>query len=124
MAIISFDKDSVIDYIPEYNGNRESDDPCVVTLRFVPFSKVQEYSRLLSARTRAASDPIKLAEAAQQVQRRQFVENVETVQGYYIGMRKITDPGEFYDTADTDLVLEVIKAMESMARLNESQRKN
>ena len=50
MAIISFDKDMIIDYVPAYGGNRDSDDPCIVRLKFVPYSKVQHYAKLLSAR--------------------------------------------------------------------------
>lgn len=124
MAIISFDKESVIDYIPEYGGNRDSMDPCIVSLRFVPYSRVQDYSRLLAARTRGVSDPVKVAELTQHIQKKQFVENVENVRGYYVGEAKVTEPGEFFDTADTDLVLEVIRAMESASRLTEGQRKN
>lgn len=124
MAIISFDKESVVDYIPEYAGNRESMDPCVVSLRFVPYSRVQEYSRLLAARTRGVADPVRVAELTQNIQKKQFVENVESVRGYYVGERQVAEPGEFFDTADTDLVLEVIKAMESASLLTEGQRKN
>lgn len=124
MAIVSFDRDSAVDYMPEYGGNRDADEPCVVRLRFVPFSRVQEYSRLLAAKTRGLSDPVRAAELGQQVQKRQFVENVESVQGYYVGDRRVTEPAEFYDTADTDLVLEVIKAMESNSVLTSGQRKN
>lgn len=124
MSIVSFDKESVVDYIPEYGGNRESSDPCVVSLRFVPYSRVQEYSRLLAARARGVADPVKVAELTQHVQKRQFVENVENVSGYFVGVTKVTNPGEFFDTADTDLVLEVIMAMESTSRLTDGQRKN
>lgn len=124
MSIISFDKESIVDYIPEYGGNRESADPCVVSLRFVPYSRVQEYSRLLAARTRGVADSVKVAELTQHVQRKQFVENVENISGYFVGSMKVTSPGEFFDTADTDLVLEVIRAMESASRLTEGQRKN
>jgi hypothetical protein len=124
MSIVSFDRDSVVDYIPEYGGNRESADPCVVSLKFVPYSRVQEYSRLLAARTRGVADPVKVAELTQHVQKKQFVENVESVSGYFVGSTKVTSAGEFFDTADTDLVLEVIGAMESASRLTEGQRKN
>ena len=124
MSIVSFDKESIVDYIPEYGGNRESSDPCVVSLRFVPYSRVQEYSRLLAARTRGVADSVKVAELTQHVQRKQFVENVENISGYFVGSMKVTSPGEFFDTADTDLVLEVIRAMESNSRLTEGQRKN
>ncbi|OGP14469.1 MAG: hypothetical protein A2052_06800 [Deltaproteobacteria bacterium GWA2_54_12] len=124
MSIVSFDKESIVDYIPEYGGNRESSDPCVVSLRFVPYSRVQEYSRLLAARTRGVADSVKVAELTQHVQRKQFVENVENISGYFVGSMKVTSPGEFFDTADTDLVLEVIRAMESASRLTDGQRKN
>lgn len=124
MSIVSFDKESIVDYIPEYGGNRESSDPCVVSLRFVPYSRVQEYSRLLAARTRGVADSVKVTELTQHVQRKQFVENVENISGYFVGSMKVTSPGEFFDTADTDLVLEVIRAMESASRLTDGQRKN
>ncbi|MBW7957847.1 MAG: hypothetical protein H3C68_08155 [Deltaproteobacteria bacterium] len=124
MAIVSFDRESIIDYIPEYGGNRESLDPCIVSLKFVPYSRVQEYSRLLAARTRGLADQVRIAELTHSVQRKQFVENVECIQGYYVGETRVSDPGEFYDTADTDLVLEIIRAMESTSRLSEGQRKN
>src|SRR5574337_449040 len=95
MAIISFDKDAAVDYIPEYGGNRESLDPCVVRLKFVPFSRVQHYSRMIAARAKGLSDPQKVTEASQQVQKNQFVESVESIAGYYVGAREVTDPAEF-----------------------------
>ena len=124
MSIISFDKESLLDYIPEHGGNRESAEPCVVSLKFVPYSRVQEYSRLLAARTRGVADAVKVAELTQHVQKKQFVENVEAISGYFVGERKVTSPAEFFETADTDLVLEVIGAMESTTRLTGGQIKN
>ena len=124
MAIVSYDRDTVIDYIPEYGGNRESVDPCVVRLKYVPYSRVQHYSRLIAARTKGVTDPLKMAEYTQQVQKKQFVDSVEGVDGYYVGGREVVDAGEFYETADTDLVIEIIQAMESLSKLNDGQRKN
>lgn len=125
MAIIGFDKDAVIDYAPEYGGNRDSENPCVVRLRFVPYSKVQQYSRLIALKNKdAKNDTTKAIECAQAVQKKQFCESVESVSGYFVAGREVTDPAEFYDTADTDLILEIIRAMESSARLTEGQRKN
>ena len=124
---MSFDRDALIDYIPAYGGNRDSDDPCVVRLRFVPYSRVQEYSRLLASRAAAAGsaqDAARTVNVTQTVQRRQFVENVASVSGYYIGQREVTDPEEFYDSADTELVTEIIRAMENIHKLTEGQRKN
>lgn len=124
MAIISFDKDAPTDYIPAYGGNRDSENPCVVSLRFVPYSRVQHYSKIISTRARGINDPGKISELSREVQKQQFCENVDSISGYFIGQREVTSPDEFYDTADTDLVLEIIKAMESSARLTDGQRKN
>ncbi|MBI5599205.1 MAG: hypothetical protein HY890_05640 [Deltaproteobacteria bacterium] len=124
MAIISFDKDAIIEYVPAYGGNRESDDPCVVRLKFIPYSRVQHYARLISAHTKGAAGNDKIAEAAQAMQKRQFVENIESISGYFIGDREVSAPAEFYETADTDLILEIIRAMESHQKLSEGQRKN
>ena len=124
MAIIGFDREMTVDFVPEYNGNRDSLDPCVVKIRFVPYSRVQHYSRLIAARSKGVGDPLKAAEITQHVQKKQFVENVEGIHGYYVAEREVTDADELYDTADTDLVVEIIQAMESISRLSEGQRKN
>lgn len=124
MAIISFDKDAVIDYVPSYGDNRTSDDPCVVRIKYVPYSRVQHYARILSAKTHAEKDMTKIAEITQGVQEKQFIDNVESVSGYFIGDNEVTDAKDFYATADTDLVIEVIRAMESQSKLSEGQRKN
>ncbi len=125
MAIISFDRDVLIDYIPAYGGNRESEDPCVVRLKFVPYSRVQEYSRLLAARASgAAGDAVKTVNLSQSVQKKQFVENVASVSGYYIGEREVSGAEDFYESADTELVTEIIRSMENIHKLSEGQRKN
>ena len=124
MAIISFDKDAVIEYVPAYGENRESETPCVVRLKFVPYSRVQHYARIISAKAKGAAINEKIAEIAQEIQKKQFVESVESVSGYFIGAKEITTPSEFYETADTELILELIKAMESQQKLSEGQRKN
>jgi len=125
MAIISFDKDALIDYAPEYGGNRDSENPCIVRLKFVPYSKVQHYSRLIALKNKdAKSDATKAIEGAQVIQKKQFCESVESVSGFFVAGREVTDPAEFYESADTDLILEIIRAMESSAKLTEGQRKN
>ncbi|MFQ5736609.1 MAG: hypothetical protein ACE5GY_07070 [Thermodesulfobacteriota bacterium] len=124
MAIIGFDRDEIIDYVPEYGGNRDDDDPCIVRLRFVPYSRVQHYSRIIAGKAKGVHDPAKITQITHGVQRKQFVEQVESVSGYSIKGREVTDPGEFYDTADGELVMEVIRAMESQSKLSEGQRKN
>lgn len=124
MTLISFDRDAVVEYIPEYGGNRNSDCPCVVRLKFVPFSRVLHYVRILAARTEGVTGGLQEAEAVQDVQKKQFVENVESVTAYFVGDLQVTEPEVFYETAATELVVEIIKAMESPTKLAEGQRKN
>ncbi len=124
MAIISFDKDAVVDYIPAYGGNRDSDDPCVVKMKFVPYSRVQDYSRLIVARTKGINDPLRATEVTQSVQRKQFVDNIEAVHNYFVGEEEVVDAGRVYDTADTEFIIEIIRAMESHSKLTEGQVKN
>lgn len=124
MALVSFDQKAVIDYVPAYGGNRESKDPCIVRLKFVPYSRVQYYTRVLTARLKDVNDGVRGREIGQEVQKQQFCESVESISGFYIGDREVTSPAEFYDAADFDLVTEIVKAMESSAKLSEGQRKN
>jgi hypothetical protein len=124
MAIISFDRDTLTDYVPAYGGNRESETPTLVSLRFVPYSRVQHYARAITARSKDVTERQKLVEITQEIQRKQFIESVDSVSNYYVGSREVVDSGEFYDTADTELIVEIIRAMESAQRLTEGQRKN
>lgn len=124
MAIVSFSKNKLIDYVPEYAGNRDSADPCIVQIKYVPFSKVQDYGRIITTRAKGVNDPIKLKEIYQEIQKRQFCENVEGVINYLVDDREVKDAETFYETADTELIIEIIKAMESMSKLSEGQRKN
>ena len=124
MALISFDKDTIIDYVPAYGGNRDSDNPCIVRMRYIPYGRVQYYGKLLAVKAKNVNDAGKVAEAGQEIQRKQFTESVESISGYSINGREVTDANELYDTADTDLIIELIRAMESQQRLSEGQRKN
>lgn len=125
MALISFDKDTVVDYMPAFGGNRKSDDPCIVRMRFVPFSRVQHYNSILAARNKEMQgDPEAMNEVGNTIQKKQFVENVEGISGYFIGEREVTEPGEFYEVADKGLIYEILVAMENSQKLSEGQRKN
>ncbi len=124
MALISFDKDTIIDYVPEYGENRRSDDPCIVKLKFVPYSKVQHYSRLIAAKSKGLTDSVRITDVTQSVQEKQFTDNIDSISGYYVDGKEVTDPLDFYETADTELIIEVIRAMESQQKLSEGQRKN
>jgi hypothetical protein len=74
MAIISFDKDAVINFIPRYGDNRKSGDPCVVRTRYISFARSQHYTTLMAGKYKdAKGDPEKIAESDMQLQKKQFV---------------------------------------------------
>ena len=123
MAIISFSPDTLIDYIPTYGGNRDSDNPCIVKLKFVPFSKVQVYSRMITAKTKGLMDTKKITEATQEIQRKQFIESVESISGFVCEGKEVTTPTEFYDLAPSSLIYELIGAMEDSQKISEGQKK-
>ena len=123
MAIISFDSEEIIDYVPSYAGNRDSEDPCVVKLKFIPYAKVQKYAKMISTQA-AGKSARKQMDISQSVQKKQFMDSVESVSGYRVGSNDITDPGEFFDVADTEIIIELIQAMENSQKLDEGQLKN
>ncbi len=126
MAIITFSRDTLIDYVPSYGGNRDSDNPCVVRIRFVSYAKVQEYTRILASRAKGIrqDDFSRMREIAGEVQKKQFVENVDSVENFFVDGQPIKDAGLFYEHAPSELIHEVIKAMEDSVKLTEGQRKN
>jgi hypothetical protein len=126
MAIISFDQETIIDFVPEYAGNRESKDPCIVRLKYVSYAKIQAYSRSIVAQSRGGKID---SEAVAGVQEKQFCDSVAEVINFSVvkpdgTIALITDAKEFYQTAPAELIIEIIKAMESSAKLTEGQRKN
>lgn len=130
MAIIGLKPGQVVHYIPE--ADRGSKDPCVIRIKYVSFGKVQEISdQLLDdvlEEARGVKDQDRYLriknKMSRESQRRQFIENVEGIDNYSIDGKPVTDPAEFYDAAEHELVLEIIRAMESSARLQAGQRKN
>ena len=125
MAIITVAKDDVIDYVPA--SERGSDDPTVVGLKHVTFAMAQQYERLIAQQAKGAAPAQMLertAEATRHVQRKQFIDNVAYVKNYFVRDREITTGAELYEVADQALIMELIRAMESSAKLTEGQLKN
>ena len=124
MAIISFSHDTIIEYVPSYGGNRDSDEPCIVKMRFVSYAKVMAYSKLIDSKSKGITDSEKRMEISREIQKQQFVENVESVSGFLLDGKTIITASEFYDNAPFALIIEIIRAMEDSAKLSEGQRKN
>ena len=131
MAIIAFDPEEIIEYIPV--SERGKKDPCTIHMKYVPFGKVQKYSQIIGRlnveRTKNITDDKEVMEitgaTAREIQRKQFCDQIVKIENFSVKDRTITDPGEFYDKyGDERLIVEIIRAMESIARLSEGQKKN
>lgn len=117
MALTLYDPNTPLEYVPAFGNNRSSDNPCVVRLKPVGHGKMQKYERLIVGKTRGEKD--RLSAALQEVQKQQFLDNVESVTGLFVGAREVTDPEELYDVGDTGLIAELIHAMEHPLMLKE-----
>lgn len=124
MGIASFSRNTVIDYVPAYGGNRKSKEPCVIGLRFASVEKVHEYRRVLAAETRHMRNPEEIAEASQAMQKKEVLENIEFIKGFYVDGQEVTGKEDFYRHASSALIEEIAMAIESSAILTEGQRKN
>ena len=121
MAIIGLDPDEAIEYIPECE--RESDDPCIINIKFVSYGKVKKYADMITRKSKGVRDTSKLAEVQAEIQLKQFCDNVESISGFSVKGKEITGPEEFYDLAPATLIYEIIGAMEDSAKLTEGQKK-
>ena len=124
MAIISFSKDTVVDYVPEYGDNRVSSAPCVIRLRFIPFGEARELMRAQAAKSKGANTQEKVMAISQALQKEKFVSHIDGVSGYFVDGKEVTSSEEFYETASGALIFEVLEAMEDSAKLSEGQKKN
>ncbi len=124
MGITLFTKGQEIDYVPQYGGNRDSTDPAIVRLRYVPYEMVLAYGRQIAARTRLLKDQTKAVEITHEIQKKEFLENVTSVSGFQSGGMEITTAEYLWEHAPTELINELILAMEDAAKLSEGQRKN
>jgi len=127
MAIVSFDKDETIEYVPRFANNRESKDPCIAILKFMPHSRANYYTRMIAARTKGIRDQEQVTKITLKIQKQMFLDSVEKVSGYSVGSkepREVSAPEEFYETADTELVEEIALAMQDSVMLEGGQLKN
>lgn len=136
MAIISFDTDAVVEYVPEFNDNREDKKPCTVGLKFVNFGKAKAYGNQLNKMVAAKTKGQRIekiqeiqSKVESEIQKQQFMDNVVSIKGFSVidkdgKVKECTDVGTFFEKADVGLIVEIIQAMESSAKLTEGQRKN
>ena len=124
MGITLFMKGQEIDFMPRYGGNRDSDTPAIVRMKFVPYEQVLAYGRMIAARTKFLQDQSKALEVTHEIQKKEFCDNIASVSGFSNGDREITTAAELWEHAPAALINELIEAMEDAVKLTEGQRKN
>ena len=125
MAIIAMNKDKVVSYIPKFGGNRGSEDICIIDIKFVPFVEVQRNAALMEDRLRTVSDPNEITRKRQEVQREHLIKQIKGISGYYReDGSALTDVSEFVETADANLIYELVAAVDDSEILRAGQVKN
>lgn len=132
MAIISFDKNLSIPYVPKCDReNMGKDDVCVVWLK----TSSQGNSDLIRARglrkTKAAGIKLENGEIDNAIltaeMKQLFIENVGKIENYTIltedGERAVKDSAELYEVAEPDFVVDILTAIQKKSVLDEGQKK-
>jgi len=122
MAILSFDKDELVEYIPV--SQREDENPCIVKMKFVPYGRVKKYAEMIARKTKGIRDESKLNDIRAEVQKIQFCDNVFSIENFSTKSGPVTEAADFYELADTALIYEIIEAMENSAKLTEGQKQD
>ena len=131
MAIISYDQEEILEYVPECE--RDSDDPCIIKMKYLPVGRSKQYAKRVEQMSSGLNKGgknfhEKMGSIERRVQKEQFTDNIISVEGFYLmkagEKTAITDPAEFYEAADVGLVAEIINAMQDSAKLTEGQQSN
>ncbi len=124
MAIISLDPDVIIDFVPEYGGNKETKDPCVVHMRPLTYAQGQVMERSVLSKLTGKYSAAKDNKVRQGEQQAIMLKHIDSLSNYYVGEKLVADAETFFNSADTELLVEVLEALLSNTKLSEGQVKN
>ena len=127
MAVLSFDPDLSVDYVPQCDrANMDKDDVCIIKLKHVTQKQVDIYRGQISRKAKNTNAEQR-GEILRDAQKKQFLDHVVGVVNYAVqiegGVKQIETAAELYDYGDSELIEEIILAMESRSKLSEGQKK-
>ena len=123
MALIILDPDQIIEYIPV--SQRKEEAPVTICCKYINRAQFLKYTDKIAHRLRGKSDPEERLEIQRECDREQFCRQVVEVRNVTDAAgNEVTDPGEFYDSVDAELIYEIQDALGRQATLTEGQRKN
>ena len=129
MALIIFNENLVIPYVPKYGGNRESKNQAIIGIKPLNNNGSIEFTRVLANKLNKCDDDSERDLVSKEMARQTFVEHVDNVAGCeYMNEKnelvEITTAEELYDHAPRGLINEISLAIENSSILSEGQLKN
>lgn len=129
MAIILFDKNCIVPYVPALNDNRKEKTPVIVGIKpFLNEHFLDFVSAIEAIKEEYPGDAKERGFALKSLNKQRFVDHVKWVKNCQKYMNdgslvEMTNPGELFDN-QTALASEIETAMQVMSVLTEGQAKN
>lgn len=124
MGLNLYSRDKVIDYVPKWNGNRESDDPFVIKLRFLNYNEIVAVQRQIRTASAKAKNQAKKEDVLLDVQTQMLRDNIVGFENVCVDGQPIETVDQFMDNCIEALVEEIADAMTNITKLTEGERKN
>lgn len=124
MALITLDPETTYEYIPKFD-RKNSVDPLVVKLKYMSYGEYLEYVAAMAREMSTTTDSEKQTRISKAHDKKMFCKHVVGFENWIAkDGNPGTDPGEFYETNDKNLIYEINSAIQDSGILNEGQRKN
>lgn len=120
--MLNFEKEDWVTYMPAYSGNRDSDTPMTVEIHPLSFGETAKYTDAVHVKQKGRGQ---VETNTSKVMRRQVVENVRNPLNVIgISGKKVETSAQLHDDTPSDLVKEIINAIEDISILSEGEVKN
>ena len=125
MGLDLYSRKKEIEYVPKWNGNRESDDPFFVKLRFLNQNECLAIQREVRRKVKLAKGPEKKNQVIFEEQEKMLRENIAGFsENVLIDGRPIGSVKEFLENNIEELMEELADAMVNFNKMTEGERKN
>lgn len=120
--MLNFEKEDWVTYMPAYGGNRDSDTPMTVEIHPLSFGETAKYTDAVHVKQRSRGH---VETNTSKVTRRQVIDNVRNLLNVIgISGKAVETAAQLYDDTPSDLVKEIINAIEDISILTEGEVKN
>lgn len=112
-----------VTYTPEWDGNRDEDDPITVELRPVTMRESETYADMIVTKRRPGFRN-QSTDNTVEVARKQFFACCRNIRNLRYGGKAITSPQELWETPLTGLINELTTAINDISVLSGGEAKN